>query len=212
MKKNELVEKENSSCACGCPCGKKVGTLFGVAVVSALLAFGACKMACCGGKVMVIDFDRVQQEAVAYKAILDEQRGYEEKLQAQLGVDAGKLQEEEKALAAKKGKLSETEFKKKAVALQKKAMDLQQQYRFQAQQILLASQSVAEKLQPAVKDTLDTVAKDAGASVVLNKMVALNEVAKSNDLTDAFIKALNETVKAEAYPNPENIQPMVEGQ
>jgi len=40
----------------------------------------------------------------------------------------------------------------------------------------------------------------------------LNEVAKSNDLTDAFVKALNDTVKAEAYPNPENIQPVVAGE
>lgn len=205
MKKNEEV------CACGCSCKKKAVVLLGVIVVAAALAFGACRVACCGSKVMVIDFERVRQEAVAYKAIIDEQRGYEEKLQAQLGLDAGKIQEKEKDLAAQKGKLSETEFKKKAVALQKEAFDLQQKYRFQAQQILLASQIVAEKIQPAVEDTLESVAKTAGAGVVLNKAMTVYTGDK-NDLTDSFIKALNETVKAETYPNPESIQPVAGGQ
>jgi len=160
---------------------------------------------------MIIDFERVRQEAVAYKAIVDAQRGYEEKLQAQLGLDAGQLQQKEKDLVAQKGKLGETEFKKKALALQKESVELQQKYRFQAQQILLASQVVAEKIQPAVEEVLQTVAKKACAGVVLNKGMTVYTGDKS-DLTDAFIKALNEKIKAEEYPNPETIQPAVRGQ
>ncbi|MBR2505201.1 MAG: OmpH family outer membrane protein, partial [Elusimicrobiaceae bacterium] len=155
------------------------------------------------------------KEAVAYRSILESQRGYEEKLQAQLGLDAGELQKKEKELAEKKDKLSETKFKKEVLALQKEAAVLQQKYQLQAQKILIASQIVAEKLQPAVEETLQDVAEKSGAGVILNKAVVVyptDKVKSKIDLTDAFIKALNENVKAEEYPNPETIQPAVGGQ
>ena len=202
---------KNEKCKCGCSCGKKAGVIIAGVVVAATLAFGACKWSCCGTKTMVIDFDRVRQEATAYRSILDAQRGYEEKLQAQLGLDAGAMQQKEKELADKKSKLSETEFKKKVLALQKEAAELQQKYQLQAQRILIASQMVAEKLQPAVEETLQKVAKKAGAGVVLNKAVTVYANDKV-DMTKAFIEALNENVKAETYPNPDTIQPAVGGQ
>lgn len=202
---------KNEKCKCGCSRGKKTVAFVGGIAIAVALAFGACKWSCCGTKTMVIDFDRVRQEAEAYRSILDAQRGYEEKLQAQLSLDAGEMQKKEKELADKKGKLSETEFKKKALALQKEALELQKKYQLQAQKILIASQIVAEKLQPAVEETLQNVAKKSGAGVVVNKAVTVYANDKV-DMTDAFIKALNENVKAETYPNPDTIQPTVGGQ
>jgi len=198
MKKNEEVK----ACSCGCPCKKKAVVLLGVIVVAAALAFGACKFACCGSKVMVIDFDRVRKEAVAYKAIIDNQVSYEQKLQAELSVEAGQLQKEEKELAEQKDKLSETEFKKKVAAWQQKAAFLQEKYQPRARRILLASQSVAEQLQPEVQKVLDEVAQKKGAGVVLNKGMAVY-VGNKADMTDCFVKALNEKVAAKPYPDPE---------
>lgn len=206
MKKNEEVKE----CACGCSCKKKAVVLLGVIVVAAALAFAGCKFACCGSKVMVIDFERVRQEAVAYKSIIDNQRSYEEKLQAELSVDAGQLQKEEKELAEQKDKLGETEFKKKAIVLQQKAALLQEKYQPRARRILLASQIVAEQLQPEVQKVLDEVAAKKGAGVVLNKGVAVY-VGKKVDMTDCFVKALNEKVAAKEYPNPETIRPAPNG-
>ncbi|MBQ7413473.1 MAG: OmpH family outer membrane protein [Alphaproteobacteria bacterium] len=196
---------------CDCSCKKKAAILGGAVIVAALLAFGACRLACCGSKTMVIDFDRVQREAVAYKSIIDQQKNYEEKVQAQFGLEAGALEQKEKDLVAKKGKISETEFKKKTLALQKEAMELQNKYRFQFQQILLASQTAATQIQDSVETTLQNVAEKAGAGVVLNKAVTVH-VSDCNDLTDAFIKALNKSVQPVTYPNPESIAPVAGGQ
>ena len=206
-----MKNEQKKECQCGCSKTKKMIVLGSTAIVAALLALGACKWACCGTRTMIIDFDRVQKEATVYKSIIDSQRGYEEKIQAQLGLEAGKLEQEEKDLVAQKGKLSETEFKKKALALQKEALELQKKYQLQAQKILIASQIVAEKLQPSVEETLQNVAKKSGAGVVVNKAVTVYANDKV-DMTDAFIKALNENVKAETYPNPDTIQPTVGGQ
>ena len=202
--------KNEKECGCGCSCAKKTLMLGGTAVVAALLAFGACKWACCGNKTMVIDFDRVQKEATVYKSIIDSQRGYEEKIQAQLSLEAGQLEQEEKDLAAEKGKLSETDFKKKAVALQKKAMTMQQKYRGQIQQVLAASQIAASKVQAEVEDVLEEVSHKAGAGVVLNKAVTVRSD-KKNDLTEEFIKALNEKVKPVEYPSPEAVTEQLKG-
>jgi len=196
-------------CQCGCSCKKKALMLGGTAVVAALIAFGACKWCCCGNKTMIIDFDRVQKEAVVYKTIIDSQRSYEEKIQAQIGLEAGQIKQEEKDLVAEKGKLSETEFKKKAVALQKKAMQMEQKFQGQIQQVLAASQIAASKVQAEVEEVLEQVSHKAGASIVLNKDVTVwpgKKVAgKKNDLTEAFIKALNEQVKPVEYPNPDTV-------
>ena len=201
--------KNEKECGCGCSCAKKVLMMGGTAIVAALLAFEACKWTCCGNKTMVIDFERVQKEALVYKSIIDSQRGYEEKIQAQLSLEAGNLEQEEKELAAEKGKLSETDFKKKAVALQKKAMAMQQKYQGQIQQVLAASQVAARQVQGDVEKVLEYVSRKAGADIVLNKEVTVwpgKEVAgKKTDMTDAFINALNEKIKPVEYPNPETI-------
>ncbi|MDY6407800.1 MAG: OmpH family outer membrane protein [Pseudomonadota bacterium] len=203
--------KNEKECACGCSCRKKILMLGGTALVSALLAFGACQWCCCGTKTMVIDFKRVQREATVYKSIIDNQRGYEEKIQAQLGLEAGQLQQEEKDLVAQKGKLSETDFKKKALALQKKAMQMDQKYRGQVQQVLAASQMAASKVQAEVEEVLEEVSRKAGAGVVLHKDMTVRSGQK-NDLTDRFVKALNEKVKPVEYPNPETALTQLKGQ
>ena len=201
------MNNETKECTCGCSCGKKAVFLGGTALIAAALAFGACRLACCGGsKIMVVDFDRVQTQAVVYKAILDNQRGYEEKIHAQINLEGGQLDQEEKELVAQKGKLSETDFKKKAVALQKKAMEFQGKYRMQTQQILMASQMAASKVQAEVEEVLKQVAKKAGADVVVSKAVTIY-MGEKVDLTDRFVEALNEQVKPVEYPNPETIQP-----
>lgn len=206
-----MMNETKKMIQCDCSCKKKAAVLGGAVIVAALLAFGACRLACCGSKTMVIDFDRVQREAVAYKSIIDQQKNYEEKVQAQFGLEAGALEQKEKDLVAKKSKISDTEFKKKTLALQKEAMELQNKYRFQFQQILLASQTAATQIQDSVETTLQDVAKKAGAGVVLNKAVTVH-VSDYNDLTDAFIKALNKSVQPVAYPNPESIAPVAGGQ
>ena len=203
--------KNGKECTCGCSCGKKALMLGGTAIVAALLAFGACKWSCCGTKTMIIDFDRVQKEAIVYKSIIDAQRGYEEKIQAQIGLEAGQLEQEEKDLVNQKGKLSETDFKKKAIALQKKAMGIQQKYRGQLQQLLEASQIAASKVKDEVDAVLEEVSHKAGAGVVLNKAVTVRS-GKKNDLTDRFVKALNEKVKPVEYPNPETVRQQLKGQ
>ena len=107
--------------------------------------------------------------------------------------------------------MSETEFKKKALALQKKVIEFEQKRVARQQQIAAASQIVAEQLQSDVEAALNAVAKKAGAGVVLNKEMTVYSGDKA-DLTDAFIKALNDKVQPVAYPDPATIQLTAGGQ
>ncbi len=198
------VEKKTGGCVCGC--GKYIGVAIVAAVIAGAVAFGGCYMACHGKKAVIVNFEKVKQEAEAYKSILAEQRKYEEKLQAQMGLDIGALQKEDAALAAKKGKMKEADYQKEVVVLQKKAAELQQKYRYQAQQILGASQMAAEKIQADVEKTLETVATKAGAGVVLNAAVVVYANDDTNNITDCFVKELNKTVKPVAYPDPATVQ------
>lgn len=197
------TEKKVNVCACGC--GKKIGVIVATAVVAGLVAFGASCLMCGGKKTVIVNFEQVKQEAEAYKAIVAEQRKYEEKLQAQMGLDFGALQKEDADLVAKKGKMKESEYQKEVVALQKKAAELQQRYRYQAQQILGASQMAAEKIQADVEKTLEKVAKKAGAGVVLNAAVVVYANDDTNNITDCFVKELNKTIKPVAYPDPTTV-------
>ncbi len=197
-------KEQKQECACGCSCGKKAIVLLGGIAVSVLLAVGICKTMCCTTKTMVVDFERVQVEAEVYKSIFAEQRKYEEKLQAQLTLEAGELQKEEKELMDQKSKLKEVDFKKKSLALQKKVAETQQKYQLQAQQIVMATRLTAQKVQEGIKNTIEEVADKARADIVISKEVTVYSNDKA-DLTDAFIKALNEKVKPVAYPDPATI-------
>ena len=206
MKKNE--EKRT----CGCSCKKKIAVLAGVVLVSVAVAFGACRLCCCGTKTMVIDLDRVQREAVVYKTIIEGQEAYAERLQAQLSVDAAQLRSDFKALEDKKSKMSEANYKKELAALQKKDSTLAQQYQLRQVQMRLATDMVVKQVQPTVNTVLETVAKKNGAGLVLYRLNQMPYISKCNDLTDAFVKALNDQVKPQPYPNPETIQPVAGGQ
>lgn len=197
MKKREIKN------ICHCSCGKKkiVAAVLGIIVV---VAVGLCM--CCRKSVAVIDFGKVRQSAEVYKSIIAEQTKYEEKLQAQLSLEAGSLQKEDQALGEQKSKLKDADYKKKAAALQKKAFELQQKYQYQAQQILAASQIAVEKIQADVEKIVAEVADDNCVGIVLNKEVTIYADEKTNDITDAFIEALNEKIKPVEYPNPETIQ------
>ena len=202
--KNETKQTE----VCPCDKKKKIAVVAAFAVVAALL-FGMCGGHCgCGGKTMTIDFDRMQRETVAYKTVIEQHKSHLEKLQAELGLEAGALQQEAKELAEQKAKMSDAEYKKKRLNLQKKDAELQNKYQFQAQQIELATQTAAAQLQPEVNEVIQKVAKKAGATIILNKAVTfdLGEVGAKSDLTDAVIKALNDKVKPVQYPDPETVK------
>ena len=148
--KTQLKEIYRSAYKC-----KHKKEIAGAILAVLVLSWCVCSCHTSGTKAMIIDFARVQQEAEAYKAIMTEQRSYEEKLQAQFSIEAGTLQKEEESLLEQKKKLGDSAFKKKADELQKKALDLQQKYRYQAQQILAASQAAATKLQPEVEKAVE---------------------------------------------------------
>ena len=211
MKKTSQLNTVETNCCCAGGCRKKAAVLSGAVLIAAGLAFGACRWACCGTRTVVIDFDRIQQEATVYRTILEQQKNYEEKLQAELALEAGVLEKEEKKLVAQKGKLKEAEFKKKAADLQKKATELQAKYQFRYQQVGMASQLAAEQVRVPVREVLERVAKKAGAGVVLNKSVTVYAGEKA-DITDHLIRALNKSVQPGTYPNPETLNPRMRGQ
>lgn len=203
MKKSEAIKK-----CCVCSCSKKVAVIVGGVAVAVLLAVGVCKM-CCGPKIVVVDFDRVQQEAAVYRAIGVEHQKHEAQLKADLDQTAAALQKEEEELNAKKGKLGEKEFKKQSLALNRKVAEAQQKYGIWNQQINGATQLTAQKVQGDLQAVLKEMS--SGVDMILSKAVTAYASDKV-DITDKFIKALDDKVQSVEYINPQTVNLTVGGQ
>lgn len=175
-------------------------------------SFAVCYFSTWQTKTMIIDLARVEKEADAYKSVVENDLAYKQKLIAQKSLTDSELKKDYDTLLAQKDKMSESDFRKKEIALQKREMELLRQYQFQAIQIRLATSMTLKNLQPMALETLQTVAREAGAGVVINKVSEIPYVGEKNDLTDRFIAALNRRVQARPYPNPDTIQPVAGGQ
>ena len=146
---------------------KKVITiLVGVAAI-ALLAYGICRAG--RPQVGIINFATVQQKAKAYVAAAEQQKKYDEQIQAIIMKDKDfiQLQEEGKRLSEQQNTLSKDEFERRSNALQEKALKINERYRASFERNAMASQLALKALEKQIAEAIEATSQKTGAKVLL---------------------------------------------
>lgn len=159
-----------------------------------------------GGKVGVLDIDRLRGEAAPYKTIAAEQKKYEEIWKMKFTAEKEILDKQDQELAARQKKMKPAELKRAVAALQKEAIALQQKYQVEASKIMAASASVRNQVDALVLETARVLAKDAGYTIVLPKGITVY-AGDTVDMTDEFIKQLDKKSVKVTYPDPDTLTP-----
>jgi len=175
-------------------------TLIGVAAV-ALLGFAAYKAT--RPQIGIINFQTVQQKAKAYVAAAEQQKKYDEQIQAIIMKDKDfiQLEADGKKLAEQQKTLSKEEFERKSNALQAKALKINERYRASFERNAMASQLALKALEKQIAEAIEATSQKTGAKVLLPVNTILYASEKA-DFTDVFVKELDKRVQDVNYPNP----------
>lgn len=188
---------------------KKMTAVIAVVVI----ALVASHFMCCGktsgtqgGTVAVLDVEKIRNEAEAYKTVAAEQKKYEDVWKTKFMADREALDQEDKALAAKRKTMKPAELKSAVDLLQRKAIALQQKYQAEASKIMAATNSVMVQIDKVVIDSAKAVAMKAGYTIVVPKQATIY-ADKTVDLTNDFIQELNTKSVKVTYPDPDTLTP-----
>lgn len=145
-------------------------------------------------KMAVIDVQALLSKSEAAKSIQEQINTEREQLQKAVIEQEQKLKEQEKALIASNGKVSEAEFNKNKAALEKNVMEARQQFQRKKRALEDAAgkslESLREEITVIVAELSD---KDKYDIVVTRQNVVL--AVKSMDLTEEVMSRLNDKIK-----------------
>ena len=149
----------------------------------------------------IIDFGAAQAKAKLYQSVITEQRKYEEQIRVRIAADSVDIEKEAKELENKKNKLTAEEYQKKALALQRRFMVIQDKYRPAVERIMAASQIALKSAEKQIAEAVEKTARQKGVKVLLpvNSVLYAD---KSADMTDTFVKNLDKLVVSVPYPDP----------
>ena len=165
----------------------------------AILAWGWCVTTRPG--VGVIDFGAAQMKAKVYQSVIAEQRKYEEQIRVRIAADSVGIEKEAKELESKKASMKPEEYQKKVQSLQRRFAVIQDKYRPMVERIVAASQIALKGAEKEIAKAVEQTAKQKGVKVLL----PVNNVLyaeKSADMTDTFVKNLDELAQSVPYPDP----------
>jgi len=183
---------------------KTILTIVGVAAV-ALLAYGAYKAT--RPQIGIINFQTVQQTAKAYVAAAEQQKKYDEQIQAIIMKDKDfiQLEEEGKKLAEQQKTMAKDEFERKSNALQAKALKINERYRASFERNAMASQLALKALEKQIAEAIEATSQKTGAKILLPVNTILYASEKA-DFTEVFVKELDKRVQTVNYPDPVTLQ------
>lgn len=155
----------------------------------------------------IINFAKVQQTAKAYVDAAQKQQKHDEQIQNIILKDKEfiKLQEEGQKLADNQKKMPVDEFKTKSVALQEKALKINEKYRTSFERNAFATQIALKALEKQIAEAVEATSKATGVQVILPVNTILYATEKV-DLTEKFIKELDGRVQTVNYPDPITLQ------
>lgn len=156
-------------------------------------------------RVVVVNPNRVSEEAVVFKKIREQQAKYEAQLNAESSVEMAALQEEQNKLEAEKKKMKADEFQKKQEALSEKIMAFKRKYAYRVRQIVTASQMAAASTEKTTNEVIKRVAKQEKAGIILSAANVMSADDKTNDITKEFVEEMNKTISEVSYPDPATI-------
>ena len=136
---------------------KKTVAMVAGLVVLGVLGYGLYRAT--RPQVGIINFQTVQQKAKVYLAAAEQQKKYDEQIQAIILKDKDfiKLQEEGKKLAEKQQTLSKAEFERQSVVLQEKALKINERYRASFERNAMASQIALKALEKDIAEDRKSV-------------------------------------------------------
>ena len=183
---------------------KTIATVAGAAVV-ALLAYGAYKAT--RPQIGIINFQTVQQTAKAYVAAAEQQKKYDEQIQAIIMKDKDfiQLEEEGKKLAEQQKTMPKDEFERKSSALQARAVKINERYRASFERNAMASQLALKALEKQIAEAIEATSQKTGAKILLPVNTILYASEKA-DFTEVFVKELDKRVQTVNYPDPVTLQ------
>ena len=151
--------------------------------------------------VAVIDFTTAQGKAKVYQSVVQEQRKYEEQIRVRIAADSVELEKEAKELESKKTSMKPDEYERKAQTLQRRFMAVQNKYRPAVERILAATQMALKSAEKEIAQAVEQTAQETGVKVLLPTNSVLYADKKA-DVTDTFVKNLDQLVQTVAYPDP----------
>ncbi len=183
---------------------KTITAIVGVATV-ALLAYGAYKVT--RPQVGIINFQTVQQTAKAYVAAAEQQKKYDEQIQAIIMKDKDfiQLEAEGKKLAEQQKTMPKEEFEHKSNALQQRALKINERYRASFERNAMASQLALKALEKQIAEAIEATSQRTGAKVLLPVNTILYASEKA-DFTKVFVEELDKRAQTVNYPDPVTLQ------
>lgn len=171
-------------------------------LVVALL--GWCVWCATRPTVGVVDFNIVQKNAKVYQYVQTEQNKYAEQIRIRIMADSKDIETDAQKLEKQKDKLSADEYQRKLRDLQRRATKVQEKYRPAMERIMLASQVALNGAAKEISLAVEKTAQEKGVKILLsmnNVLYASNKV----DMTDAFVKNLDQQIQTVVYPDPANL-------
>ena len=184
---------------------KTVLKIGGGCVLAALVLAGVVSMgqSCGKNKVAVLNLDLVQEKAVAYEKVKVETQKHISALKA-------RFSDEEKALQTKaatlKKKIEENGnkvagFEKELQKLQQELGEFQRKVRIQSALIAKARAAAINQVSPIAEELLKEISQKKGIEVILPRPY-VTYVTPAADITDEFIKLLDDKDIQVSYPDP----------
>ena len=142
----------------------------------------------------VLDVQALLSQSVAAKSIQTQLDAEREQFQKEVSAQELKLKEQEKALIASNGKVSEEEFNKKKAALEKGVVEARQTLQKRRHSLEEAAGKAIEQLRLEITKITAALSDKEKYDIVITRQNVVLAV-KSMDITETVMTELNDKVK-----------------
>ncbi len=147
-------------------------------------------------KIGILNSSVVESKALVILDIANKNKAVSEKIQKDIASKEQSLQKEVKELEQKKSVLSEAALNEKQQALQQKVMSWQEDLKKDNEAIERAKLESLSQVDAKAKEIIDSLSKKNNLDFVFSSQGLLyNNPSASQDITEDFIKELNDSIK-----------------
>jgi len=141
-------------------------------------------------KIAVVDMERVLRNAVAPKSIREQVKNFRDKYKTEVQKEEALLRQSNQDLAQKQSLLSPDAFKAERRKFEQKVLEVQKKVQQKNLSLQNAQNDAQNKVKIALRDTVLSLSKDRGYSLVLRNAQTI-VVADQLDITKDVIAGLN---------------------
>ena len=155
-------------------------------------------------RIAVVKMDEIQNEAKVLKALREQRKSYEEKLQKELTQKQKELEKEKAEIERSQDVLSREALERRILDYQKKVAGLQRELTERAQSVEENYQKALVEIQENhLNPVIEGIINKKDLSLVIDgRMVRIGDNAKNLDITDDVIKGLDKKVSKIKMKSP----------